>query len=327
MKTTLKILTTATAIACLTACDRVGGREFARERADRVYRTAMDDYRAGRLAQAVEGLKEVCGRDPSNSSARFQLACLLQDTGTDYFGAACAFREYIAQQPSSDKARLAKERFAACEKEVAKALAAKYKLDAVGDGQKLVDEARAECAAVKERNKKLSSDLQAAMRRISTLVQETERLKTAISTESPDENAAPEVREIKDAKALLDEDENAAPDEKEIKNAKALLEEDDDADAKPVIQQAPDAKAKRDAAREAEAKAAAEKAANAEPLHEKRPDKYVVQDGDTLYKIAMRFYGRSSAWILIRDANKAVISTDGRVKSGQTITLPQPPRK
>jgi len=47
-----------------------------------------------------------------------------------------------------------------------------------------------------------------------------------------------------------------------------------------------------------------------------------VQDGDTLYKIAMRFYGTSSAWKKIRDANKAVISTDGRVNTGLEIKLP-----
>ena len=61
-------------------------------------------------------------------------------------------------------------------------------------------------------------------------------------------------------------------------------------------------------------RAAAEKA--------RRPPTYVVQEGDTLYKIALRFYGRVAAWRLIRDANKTLISNDGRVRAGQTITLP-----
>ena len=73
-------------------------------------------------------------------------------------------------------------------------------------------------------------------------------------------------------------------------------------------------KAKADAERAAAEKAAAEKA--------KRPPTYVVQEGDTLYKIALKFYGRVSAWKSIRDANKATISTDGRVNAGQTINLP-----
>ena len=54
----------------------------------------------------------------------------------------------------------------------------------------------------------------------------------------------------------------------------------------------------------------------------KRPQTYVVQEGDTLYRIAVRFYGRLSAWKAIRDANKATISNDGRVRAGDTITLP-----
>jgi nucleoid-associated protein YgaU len=60
-----------------------------------------------------------------------------------------------------------------------------------------------------------------------------------------------------------------------------------------------------------------------EPPHEERPAEYVVQEGDTLYKIAMRFYGKRSAWTRIRDANKTVISMDGRVNAGVTIKLPQ----
>ena len=53
-----------------------------------------------------------------------------------------------------------------------------------------------------------------------------------------------------------------------------------------------------------------------------RPDEYEVQDGDTLYGIAKRFYGNISAWKRIRDANKALISTDGRLRTGDVIKLP-----
>jgi nucleoid-associated protein YgaU len=53
-----------------------------------------------------------------------------------------------------------------------------------------------------------------------------------------------------------------------------------------------------------------------------RPETYVVQPGDTLFKIAKRFYGSANKWRDIREANKAVISSDGRVKVGQEIRLP-----
>jgi len=331
MMKTMKMLATLAILTTLTACDCIGNREFARERADRLYRTAMDDYQAGRLTQAVEGLKEVCGKDPANASARFQLACLLQDFSKDYFGAACAFMEYMMQRPDSDKAKLAKERFAACEKELANTLCSKYGLNSVAEQQKLLDAAHAEHKRLEARNKKLSSDLESAMRRIAALSQETDRLKDAMAAVSEDETASAADPEIKTAKNLLDDDDGADAEaskalDDEKKKAKALLEGDDDEPA-PMLSQAPDAKKKRDEAKAKEEAARREAAAKAEPLHEKRPDTYVVQEGDTLYKIAMRFYGRSSAWSFIRDANKATISMDGRVKTGQKITLPPVPVK
>jgi nucleoid-associated protein YgaU len=59
------------------------------------------------------------------------------------------------------------------------------------------------------------------------------------------------------------------------------------------------------------------------PADVSHPDSYVVQEGDTLYKIALRFYGRTSAWKMIREANKESITTDGRVRTGQTLKLPK----
>ena len=328
MTKTKKILATLAILTSLTACDRIGGRELAKERADRRYRTAMDDYQAGRLPQAVEGLKEVCGKDPANASARFQLACLLQDFSKDYFGAACAFNEYLMQRPDSDKAKLAKDRLSACEKGLANVLCDKYGLNSVSEQQKLLEAAHAEYKGLEARNKKLSSDLESAMRRIASLSQEADRLKVAIAAAADDETESAADPEIKAAKTLLGEgdveDSGAAQAlEEEKKKAKSLLD-DDDANAKPMLAQDPDAKKKRDEAKAKEEAARREAAAKAVPLHEKRPDTYVVQEGDTLYKIAIRFYGRSSAWSLIRDANKATISMDGRVRTGQTINLPAP---
>ena len=59
-----------------------------------------------------------------------------------------------------------------------------------------------------------------------------------------------------------------------------------------------------------------------EPPHEEKPATYVVEEGDTLYKLALRFYGKRSAWQKIRDANKATVTTDGRIQAGQTLVLP-----
>ena len=53
-----------------------------------------------------------------------------------------------------------------------------------------------------------------------------------------------------------------------------------------------------------------------------RPKTYVVEEGDTLYGIAKRFYGSIRPWKMIREANKALISSDNRLKAGDTIVLP-----
>ncbi len=53
-----------------------------------------------------------------------------------------------------------------------------------------------------------------------------------------------------------------------------------------------------------------------------RPKTYTVEPGDTLYSIARRFYGRKSAWTQIREANKATVSTDGKVRAGVELVLP-----
>ena len=63
-------------------------------------------------------------------------------------------------------------------------------------------------------------------------------------------------------------------------------------------------------------------AAAVEPPHEERPEYYEVQEGDTLYRIALRFYGRRDAWKKIQEANKATISSDARIRIGQKIRLP-----
>ena len=49
---------------------------------------------------------------------------------------------------------------------------------------------------------------------------------------------------------------------------------------------------------------------------------YVVQPGDTLFRVAEKFYGDSTRWKIIRDANRARIDPDGRIRAGQMIVVP-----
>ena len=350
------------ALLSLTACDVVARRDFRRERESGSYQTAMADYKAGRIAQAAEGFRKACREDPGNASARFQLACILQDGVKDHLGAYCAYLEFLSQQPESDKAQLARNRAAICEREVAKVLAEKHGLTDTKAMLQELETVRSQLKDAEKRNAKLSDDVAVTMQRVAHLLDENARLKAAIKGDEPETSVAS--AGIRDAKALLDEDDGDRmkvsdeirklrnePDEdgddgrkKALAEVKKLRGEPDEADDGDRIRRSADIAALRQASEADEALAtssstllpaqgtnvvrkAAAKPAPArpsEPPPEKRPAEYTVQEGDTLYKIAMRFYGKSSAWKIIRDANKAVISTDGRVMSGMKIKLPEP---
>jgi LysM repeat protein len=65
--------------------------------------------------------------------------------------------------------------------------------------------------------------------------------------------------------------------------------------------------------------------AKTESVSKKSPGKsrtYVVRDGDTLASISRRFYKTSARWKKIRDANRSVVDDPGKLKAGQTLTIP-----
>lgn len=49
---------------------------------------------------------------------------------------------------------------------------------------------------------------------------------------------------------------------------------------------------------------------------------YTVKSGDTLRKIAQRFYGDEMKWHAIRDANPELAANPDRIEVGQKITIP-----
>ena len=348
------------ALSTFTACDFLHDPTFDTERADADYRTAMDDYQAGRLGPALKGFTKVCAANPSNASARFQLACLLQDGEKDYLGAFCAYREYLLQQPKSEKAKLAKDRLAVCEREVAKLLASKYDLNAIEKEAQVAEGLRKALEESKGQVAKQQKSLADSTRRIAALEAETARLKNLLRVEgeaplvdpanlsgakavvAAEDDAPVAADALAEAKRLLAEDEtNDAP--VNVDEAKALLA--DDPEPPPMIAQKKledenqnltrvsdilselekqvgplEKQAAAAAKREADEKAREQKSVK----YEKHPADgyYVVQEGDTLYKLAIRFYGRRDAWKTIREANKAIVSTDGRIRTGQRLKLP-----
>jgi nucleoid-associated protein YgaU len=58
------------------------------------------------------------------------------------------------------------------------------------------------------------------------------------------------------------------------------------------------------------------------PVKSSESRTYVVKPGDTLFSIARKFYKSSGRWKEIRDANKDKIDKPGKLKPGQTLTIP-----
>lgn len=317
MTTIEKTILSVVLSAALTACDYAQKREFRHERKDVRYKTAMTDYRAGRLDKAMEAFAELLQSDPANASARFQLACLLQDSKRDFAGAYCQYREYLSQQPDSERSKLARDRMAICEREMAKMLAEKHGIVSGEAYAAEIGDLRAKLKDSEKKRIRLGEELVAANDKVARMEEERVRLLRTVRADTDAEKSL-EAPSLKDARALLDDDEETdrvafSADAKALK----LEGEEELAAAKkgPSIlpSQDKDAKKKREAAR---------KNAAAGNSRGDRPAEYTVEDGDTLYAIAERFYGRTSAWVEIRNANKAVISVDGRVKAGDRIVLP-----
>ena len=321
--TTKKTLTALAILTTLTACDYAARKDLAEERESRHYRAAMADYKAGRIDAAISGFEKTIREEPANAGARFLYACLLQDSGKDSVGAYCAYREYISQHPESDKAAVAAKHMAICEKDVAQKLAEKHGIAA--DSASLARElesSRKDAAELRNRLSEKEKELEESRRRIDSLVAERGRLVAIVKGIGDNVDQTPDAPSQKELRDLLeeDEDDDGARERISADVARIRAEEKDETEAGSSLLPARTAEdiAKRDAAVAAEQKRR-EDAAAAVPKH---PPTYVVQEGDTLYRIAVRFYGRLSAWKRIRDANKAIISNDGRVRAGDTITLP-----
>ncbi|MEA3305269.1 MAG: LysM peptidoglycan-binding domain-containing protein [Candidatus Omnitrophota bacterium] len=59
------------------------------------------------------------------------------------------------------------------------------------------------------------------------------------------------------------------------------------------------------------------------PVRRPREITYTIQKGDTLEKIAKKFFGRASKWAEIYNANKGIITSPSKIYPGQVIVIPQ----
>ena len=306
------------ALTILTACDYSARKDIRSEHDDRLYRAAMDDYRAGRMDAAIEGLEKTVRGDPANASARFQLACLQQDLKKDFLSAYFGYREFVLQHPESDRARLAKDRMAVCEKEMARALSIRHGFNSAEGVSRELAVARAEIKELKDRVAAAEKNLGQSQERVRALSAERDRLLAAVKGIGEARPESTDMKEVLKEKDLLDrEDDSVAGAAQSVRSEKQLLESEE-ADENETGSSLLPAHKPEDLAKRTDEKPA-EKTEKTVPA---RPKAYVVQEGDTLYGIAKRFYGSIRPWKAIRDANKTLVSADNRLKAGDTLVLP-----
>ncbi|MBP3405129.1 MAG: LysM peptidoglycan-binding domain-containing protein, partial [Kiritimatiellae bacterium] len=311
----------------MSASDRV-------DRASRHYAAAMAELQAGRIDSAIKGFQDVVHAEPGNGNAHFQLAALLEDVKKDYLGAMIHYRLYCLIRPESEKAAVALDRIKGCE--------TRYAVDAMtkaGVESKISAELEALRAEHRQCGKKLakvSDDLAMANRRIASL-EKTVEMKAkmlektkGIADDTGVATAPKKSLRPTDAQLLDDDDDGGRRiSSSEIKSLRAMLDEDERTAKPPTLASAP---SQDDSdVQQPKTKTVASKNTVDNPFQKKDdrkeqkrsiPETYTVEEGDTLMRISAKFYGTNRKWRDIRDANRTIISSDGRVRAGQVIKLP-----
>ena len=305
------------------------------DRASRHYAAAMAELQAGHVEAAIKGFKEVVRAEPGNGNAHFQLAALLEDAKKDYLGAIVHYRLYLTIRPQSDKATVAQDRMKGCETRYAAQLIEKAGVENQFAAE--LDKLRKEHEQCGKKAAKLSEELDGANRKIAGLEKEVamkvkmlERA-SAIADDPSAATAPKRSRRPTDAELLEDESEDdRVLSSADIKSLRAMLDEDERT-AKPPKSSDVAAVAGDEEPGQPPLAVTNKASAAANPFAKKKdkkapgrliPETYTVEEGDTLMRISAKFYGTNHKWREIREANKTIISPDGRVKTGQVIKLP-----
>ena len=319
------------------ACDYVRTEDGKKERREQKYQEAMIDYKAGNLEAATKKLEEVVRANPQNMSAHFLLATLLHEKN-DYPGAYCHYYGFVKNASDSDKLPQAKSRLLLCEEELAQMLAKKYNL--------------AENAVVAQAGMVPAKDLENVRKKLVaaeetveglkatnlSLKEENARLRRMVAKTGEEDDVSVRMR-VEDVRDVLDDDgdddrlaglsvhnestdDGAAHGAAGIAAARAVAEEADD-DGEPEALRGRKDHHPGDGVRPLlVTRSGDDKKASSEAVATGRPKIYTVREGDSLSSIAVKFYGRRSAWKEIREANKATIPPNGDIRYGQEITLP-----
>ena len=342
-------------------CGRVGVSEFEKkERGNALFSQAITTETSGDVAGAIKLYKQVMIDEPQAYSAHFMLATLLQDHEEDYIAAIYHYNRYIELQPDSEKVVLAKQRIKISEHLLAPRILKRVGDTAQGISQAhlLKQNARlngiianlegdkSKLVAQVQKNDAMIKDLSAENARLRKIVDKirgdsvvnipdsslAERVKGARNSDDSGETgfSKSELDALRREATDMTAGKSPEPVKKPIVAVPSVKSVLDKVQTRLTGEDAAKKKAESDRVVREVAK---ESDLSAFSLFKVPDDKkkeqktisartYVVQPGDTLMRISTRFYGDPVKWKKIRDANRAEIDPDGRVRAGQIILIP-----
>ena len=327
---TLRLLTRAALVLFFAAgCQRVVtvAEQDARERESPLIHRALEHEQAGDLNGAIQTYEEVLQETPNLVSAHFHLALLLQDYRKDYMGAIYHYRQYERLRPDTEKKALLHDRARVCQQLLAAQILSgadvaisRKQSELVGEIDKLnkrLSQVEGEKSALQEQK----ADIE---RQVIEQKSESERLRRLLDRMLPSSAATPAAEESRPRSILPRLDPAAVapaavtppptPPRLTVTEIPAKP-----TTAKPVVADTEPPPLLKSVVLDPDPGAASSIPA---PPVTAATRTYVVQPGDSVYRIAERVYGDAEQWKKIRDANKDRLGPGNQVRAGQVLVIP-----
>jgi len=294
----------------------------ARDRENPTMKRALDAEQVGDLNTAIRLYEDVLLDTPRLAEAHMQLAVLLQDYRKDYMGAIYHYRQYQHLRPDNEKKVIIGERVRISEQLLVAQMMSRGDLEISREQQKLAAEVQLlnQRLSIEAGEKAALSDQKSLLeRQVTDLCMATNRLQRLVDRlqlPGPVETAPPPPREKISTLSRMTPP--APPPSAPAPVAHPAAAEHVPETTIMAISQRIDS-ANTSGARTSESTPTSTVETLSVPAGVKS---YVAQPGDSVYRIAERFYGDPNQWRRIRDANRDRLGPDNLVHVGQTILIP-----
>ena len=316
----------------------------AKERTTSLSRRARIAEQTGELKEAIRLYRTMLVEEPHAYSVHFHLATLLQDYEEDYISALYHYKQYLSLRPETEKTTLVLDRIRVTEQLLAPQLLRKLGESVKGLSQAFLlkenDTLKRQITKLEGEKSVMSEEKDRAEKASATAQAETERLREILNKMRATEKVE-RASEAASATAIAERERAAANaktrDGKSLrelrKEAEAMSAEaaaktgtkqtDESAsDVLKKVQQKLDESPVTSGAGATDVKTETPTALKEKKGKPAEPRTYMIQSGDSLFRVSEKFYGDSTHWKKIRDANRTNIDPDGRVRVGQIIVIP-----